>query len=73
MILLNDFNAWDCWFLCVDTTIFDLPLSVIGRSITVHAENAGAPRLACADIIPDSIAAVAQIDLTFPEDVPFNK
>ena len=47
--------------------------SVIGRSFTFHTENSGAPRLACADVIPDSIAAVAQSELSFPEAVPFNK
>eukprot|EP00795_Rhopilema_esculentum_P011985 gene11985-2568_t len=67
-----DIGGGKQYYLDVNTPLFSAT-SVIGRSITVHTENAGAPRLACADIIPDSIAAVAQIDLTFPEDVPFNK
>ena len=54
-------------------TCFTHIFTVIGRSITFHTENSGGPRLACADIVPDSIAAASLIDLSFPEAVPFNK
>ncbi|XP_074640969.1 uncharacterized protein LOC141898776 [Tubulanus polymorphus] len=48
-------------------TDVDLPLagnfSVIGRSFVVHAENSGGPRIACADIVPES---TPQRDMNFP-------
>lgn len=47
--------------------------SVLGRSITFHTEFRGAPRFACADIIPDSSAAVTRVEHSYPEAVPFDK
>ncbi|XP_076458493.1 uncharacterized protein LOC143292195 [Babylonia areolata] len=34
------------------------PFTVLGRSIVIHGENATAPRIACADIVPDPQSAI---------------
>eukprot|EP00794_Sanderia_malayensis_P005506 gene5506-6191_t len=60
------------YFVDPNTPLFG-SMSVIGRSVTFHTENAGAPRLACADVIPDSIAAVAKIEFSYKNEDQFNK
>ena len=44
MLLLHEKMIIDCIRL-----VFFL---VVGRSIVIHAEDGGAPRVACADIVP---------------------
>ena len=45
--------------------IICLFLTVNGRSITIHTENGGAPRLACADIVPDIGAGATKASYEF--------
>ena len=42
-------------------------LAVIGRSIVVHAANRGAPRLACADILPADLAQSMLLTIASPQ------
>ena len=44
-------------------------MAVIGRSIVVHAPNRGAPRLACADILPADLTHSLHLTIATPQSL----